>query len=378
MKIRLIFLIAICFSCQNENQNFETIKVTPSTKMIYASTVFSDFEILPLDGTEDAIIGEVTKFKVTETNIFILDSKQKKLIIFSNEGDFLAVIDNVGRGPNEYLTLDDFIIYKNKLLLLSTLSKKILQYSMGGVFEKYIDVKKQYLLFVEGADDTVVLFRDFVSSLKSDQYGSDFFNIETFDLKSETVVKKLSPFLEKQNGQLSFGNYRKVFESNNKSLFMTLPLQHKILKIDKKGLSTYYAIDFGDKHKLPENAAGFTFEEGQKLDAQIIWTLDNLAISNSYIYFSYLYNGQSQNAIINKNNYNVTSGYITGDYEIPFSLGNKLVLKDNKIITFINPEDLDRAFFKKEEISNLFKERGYLVEELVKNNNPIIIKYQLK
>lgn len=373
MRLILVVLIAICFSCKSEVKSNDIIKIKPSKLAVEASNLFDDFEIIPLEGLKKSLIGEVTKIVETKNIIYVLDQKQEKLFLFSENGEFLNSLQNIGKGPNEYLTLDDFIIYGNTLFLLSRASRKLFQYSLTGKIQKTINIEKQYSQLAKGKGSTLVFYRDFLSMTKD-----DFFNIEVFDLKSETVIKQFSPFIKEQNGELSWGSSRQIFATSKNKLFLTLPFQHKIFEVDKKGLSNFLAIDFGSENDLPDGAENFSFEEMKKNEKSLIWNLNDLNINDVYVHFSYIYRGLKQDVLINRNNNFVTNGYITADDKIPFDLTNRLILNKNKILTFTYPELFNIDFYKKQKIATLIKNKGYSVEQLSQNNNPIILKFNIK
>ena len=112
MKNLVLILFVICLACNNKPNTIATFHITPTTDFLDASKVFNDFHLIPLEGNENSIIGEVSKISERYNKIFVLDSKQNKLLIFSKNGKFQTEIFKEGRGPNEYLTLDDFIFTK--------------------------------------------------------------------------------------------------------------------------------------------------------------------------------------------------------------------------------------------------------------------------
>lgn len=375
-KIYYLFILLAFFCCTDEAKiPANNIKVSLiENNMVEASNVFADFQMIPLESSKKSLIAKIAKLVVDENRYFILDTKQHKLFVFSINGEFLNVIDNKGKGPNEYISLDDFVIYKSKLFLLSRLSKKIFQYDSSSLdLEKTIKVKHQYTKINKGQKDTLILYCDF------NAFGDDeLFNVHYFSLKKKSITAKFSPFLKKQNGELSYGVNRKVFSRNNNNLYVSLPAQHRIMVVGSKETETFVNIDFGLEYKLPKNSFNYSYEEIKKLENNLSWNLDNVHIDDEIIHFTYNFNYLEHLVVYNRIKKTiVVNGYVTSDFKIPFGLNNKIIVENNNIISYLNPEVLINEFYKKKTVKDIIRKKGYNVEDLLKNNNPILLKFKL-
>ena len=66
-------------------------------------------EIVSLEVTDESLIGEITKMKVTDSDIWVKHYKDR----FSRSGKFLNKVGKVGQGPEEYIRMADFFVDEN-------------------------------------------------------------------------------------------------------------------------------------------------------------------------------------------------------------------------------------------------------------------------
>lgn len=70
-------------------------------------------EIVSLEVTDESLIGEITKMKVTDSDIWVKHYKDNHLLRFSRSGKFLNKVGKVGQGPEEYIRMADFFVDEN-------------------------------------------------------------------------------------------------------------------------------------------------------------------------------------------------------------------------------------------------------------------------
>ncbi|HLW06598.1 MAG TPA: 6-bladed beta-propeller [Marinilabiliaceae bacterium] len=84
------------------------------------SDVISIDSLVFLEYTNESIIGEIDKVIVSEEYIYIIDMESSKCIFcFDRKGNFINSYKNVGRGPQEYIEIDDVSFFRNKLYVLA-------------------------------------------------------------------------------------------------------------------------------------------------------------------------------------------------------------------------------------------------------------------
>ncbi len=100
-------------------------------------SIIEKVEYVKLGKTGDLLIGEITKVWITPTHIIVADRFQAQAIfIFDRQGEFQAVIDNLGRGPTEYLKISDVVLTpdKKRIAILDSYKMVLLYYDLRGTF----------------------------------------------------------------------------------------------------------------------------------------------------------------------------------------------------------------------------------------------------
>jgi hypothetical protein len=95
------------------------------------STLYKGGKTIMLETNESCLIGSITKMRVSDQFIFILDALiAKSLYVFDKNGRFIRKIGNLGNGPEEYTRLSDFTIDKenNIIYLLNSYPNRIYKY----------------------------------------------------------------------------------------------------------------------------------------------------------------------------------------------------------------------------------------------------------
>lgn len=119
----------------NESSTAFTIEGLYQDEITPIKTLNS-IEFIPLETNEGYLVAEISEILVIDSLFYIADSKSSQLLIFKQNGSFSAGVGSVGKGPGEYLSLDDiaFNADTTSLLILSNNSRKILEFSLSGDF----------------------------------------------------------------------------------------------------------------------------------------------------------------------------------------------------------------------------------------------------
>jgi hypothetical protein len=128
----ITFLTIVSISCDSsKNELVKNIQVTNSPVVGELSSLIESYEIIPLDSNPSAYIKYPAREIFTDSLILILDG-DKKIVVFNKYGKFLSSISKQGRGPNEYLFINDFS-YNTSDRLVSILDKdKIKRFNLKG------------------------------------------------------------------------------------------------------------------------------------------------------------------------------------------------------------------------------------------------------
>lgn len=378
----LFFLILILGGCNNSQKPISTNKITidfEDSQYLNTSEVFNDFRIIQLETTKESIIGEITKIRLTDSYIFILDYRQKKLFRFNKNGKFLNTIHNVGDGPNEYRSLNDFDHYQNKLYLLSRDSRKLFVYNEKLELEETIKLQGFYHKLTVLNNQYLAIYTNFRSNKKF-----KLKNILIFNIQNKTIEKGVMDFQQSQH--LRNSRTHDPFFRSNDSMFITIPFHFDVYHLSAKGINPYLNIDLGRDKVYPEQAKDFNHDERIRYEKNNNYNMINKPIAeiesfyiikNNYL-FSFINKGLLYQAFYNRNTKQYKLGYLVSDETIPLSLNSVNCSFKSNLISYMNPSSFSYKFYQKPAVKKKLKEKGLDIDNINQNNNPFIIKFKLK
>ncbi len=126
----------------NKNCTEITIKDFPQHKQaLRFSSVFDSIKYIKLKTNKQSLIAKIDKIEILDSCIYILDRRiSKSVFIFDLDGNFIKKIKRVGKGPGEYLLLQNFFFEHSKnLLTLFVNNNKFIYFDTLG---NYIGEKK--------------------------------------------------------------------------------------------------------------------------------------------------------------------------------------------------------------------------------------------
>ena len=142
----LIFLFSILFllSCKQSKQTDTSNYLVDSNKITNIegkklSSLLEHFEIIPLETSDQCLIGEIYTLKKRNGRYYVQHTNQMKLDVFDENGKHLNTIGRVGNGPGEYAAICDYDADKKNIYLLSP--GKMMFYDINGNFQKEISIK---------------------------------------------------------------------------------------------------------------------------------------------------------------------------------------------------------------------------------------------
>lgn len=139
----LIFASLLLYSCghgQNDNESDSTplqVVVVPEQADMPIDSIIEKVDYIKLGDTGDVLIGDVSKLWITPQHIVIVDKfKAMSIFVFDRTGNAQAVINRLGRGPQEYTSLTDVCLTpdQQRIVVLDNSKKKLLYYNMNGDF----------------------------------------------------------------------------------------------------------------------------------------------------------------------------------------------------------------------------------------------------
>jgi len=118
--------------------DIEIIKIVfpGQDSVVYLSDFVKNVKVIPLEFSDQSIIGAIEKMKVHNDRIYIHDRHHPSLLVFDIEGKFLYTIGSLGKGKEEYVDLTSFEVNDKGVFIYSYYPSEIHHYDYEG---KYLD-----------------------------------------------------------------------------------------------------------------------------------------------------------------------------------------------------------------------------------------------
>lgn len=137
-------------SCQQEQENKGNLPIIdieqaykePIRELILSEIVDS-IEYVKLETRPEAFIGQVGDMALSESYVSLFVWGSERILLFSKKGEYLCDIGNPGKGPGEYLSVDQgslTISPDETSILFSVIGRTIYKYGMDGRFIKRIEL----------------------------------------------------------------------------------------------------------------------------------------------------------------------------------------------------------------------------------------------
>jgi len=115
-KIKFLPFFFLFFACSTVNERDDTVrKDNPdlvaidgfaTSSLEYIDSV-SKVEYIKLETNENGLLSSVSKLLVGRGKIVILDDRFSQVLVFDDSGKFVNQIGSIGRGPGEFLSVED-------------------------------------------------------------------------------------------------------------------------------------------------------------------------------------------------------------------------------------------------------------------------------
>ena len=143
--ILLSILVASCGKENKDNNSVDNVETISFQKHYQEKIPFSFFvdtiELIPLETTDDNLIGEVNRIICKNNRYYIRSTnghQNGKIFVFDQQGNYLWKLDRRGEGPEEYINLEDFAIQNEKIYAASFHNIQV--YDSVGNHLKKIDI----------------------------------------------------------------------------------------------------------------------------------------------------------------------------------------------------------------------------------------------
>ena len=375
MKILIYILAAIlAISCN------KTIDI--KSKTIYSNLdhehsiptekLFSKIEIISLETNEQSLIQSIRKVIEYDSCLYILDSRQKAILIFDTTGKFISKIHTVGRATSEYFLLYDIAINTySKTLDAPDPMGKIITYDLKGNYISSIHLPHPPMAY----HHISILNKDSILLHTEPRITTDY-TFRIFSRKVNSITKQFN------NQQESIAWLMKgVLQVYKDTLYYSQAIHHEVYKIIRDSLHHAYSWNFGkysydiNKMQLPnltDPTEEMKFYKEVMYSSKIPYTFRFSRQNDQYYYCSIFMKEKMVHVFHNK----------MSKKDIVFSTMEEnigiypLAIDHEKIIGITDDDWMPLSVLMNAKNANISNPE--VLKELTDNSNPILVKYYFK
>lgn len=384
----LIFIVIGC-KVNNHDSPERIIELTsnrPTDPVETFNDIIKSVSYVPLETNEKCLISKVSQLEITDSNIFILEGAENRVLRFSDKGKFLNEIGSRGKGPGEFLRITCFRLnnLKEEIMVYDRRQKKILTYSYNGKFIDEVNFDFYFNVFFEDEDGGYWAFTNNNGNKMKDAEKLNFVKIEeNGEINTFIYGVKNYNFLWCNGAHAS--NH-----SGGDTISFVLPVQEGIYSFYKGEINKKYTIDFKDAQvpdKLKRSISSSDRNDRKRNQNRLNEIMKKYAVGylnlielKDWIYFTYSYSGKTRFVLFNKSgnktyDWNKTP-YNKDCWETYFPI---LYGKNNSLYSCFHPINMIEYF---DAVKRKFSEKRLKsIEEFLNetdiDNNPIIIRYEI-
>jgi hypothetical protein len=260
----LLALIILCICCNNspkpggDKKDYYTIhfeRCMKSTSQFNLSEIADTIEYIKLKTPRNVIITSIRRIVYSEPYIFL--TSKGIAYQFTKDGEFVRQIGRIGKGPGEYLAVENIYVDDAKKEIILGAVLNIVYYNFNGGYLRSLKIMAQASAMLDSTIwianpshgyEKLKLFGvnqhfDTIAALKND----DIWESRNKDYWS-VVSKALNPF----------------YHYNNKLYFKGYEDSDSIWEVDGSSIKLHAAIDMG-KYKLQlENRPDYAYDNFNK------------------------------------------------------------------------------------------------------------------
>lgn len=248
LLLSIVFSLFLCGCTQKQSESNESsgMETIPIIDFETYNGRFSEFaeavEMIPLEFTEESILGEIKKVVLSEDFIFVMERDNSAgIYTFDRSGKFLYRIGSRGQGPKELVDVADFSINeKDRLIYIFDGARtKVCVFSFDNKFIKTIPMD-YYATNMEYQDGLFYLYRE------DADYGAPLYSLVIKDLEGN-LVEKYYPMPKLPS------IHECVFCKRENDILFAQDMNDSVFVLSDGKLSPLYYIDYKDKSMKPED-----------------------------------------------------------------------------------------------------------------------------
>lgn len=239
-KIILIFLLLLTFfACQKKESFYaKIIKENKGKDFPLRNPNDTTIQYICLETTPDALIGAYDKILMNDSILCVVDkSKTNTIYIYNHTGKFKSRIRTIGRGPGEYMFLEDANLKQDTILIFDRSLQKMLYYNLNGKF-----LKEKIFNSYHSIPFTILEDNHLAFYMATPAHSLENSEIIVTDSEGRTLTQFIPrPDLKKEQGRFHIPHY---FATNQKGNFFIPVFEDKIYQLTSAQTEIVFDFEF--------------------------------------------------------------------------------------------------------------------------------------
>ena len=301
-------LILLSCSPEPKEETLKTFEISYEQIDSHFFDVIENLEVTVFEETDSSLFGSIQKVVFDEENVFVLEGKGKRLFKYSIYGEYINSIYSVGNGPNQYNTIDDFLIDDDKLVLLDAQKRRLLYWTKDLKFIQSFSLGFHAYKF-EKRNDVFIFDNGYIppnDTLLSSLIVTD---------EELNIINGLIPFEKERQYTLASNSIQTVSSESYYRQSFSDTIFYVDVNLSPK---PKFILDFGNKWRFGEfNDDGKLYNamrtpdflQDDMVSWMDVWNDENIVFLRTVLYPSYLTvgtlidksNGKSKNLFLQTN-----------------------------------------------------------------------------
>lgn len=294
VMVSIIFLLCNCTNGGNMEAETALKRIDTSFDKLLLDAVQIEyidttFKCIKLETKEHCFLGKVSKMKVFNEKLFLLDITSKALFCFDLEGKYVYKISCIGKGPGEYLNINDFDVAENKIILLDINGFKLIEYDLNGNFVKEKRLRRTALRALAIYDEKIYAYT--ISTPRQDETMKKNWIVvydDDFKAMGKIEVPDLTPLSR-------FTGIPDYFIKKGDDLLFCKSYEELIFRLVNDELEPYLSMDF---LRIPEETQ--SLKQLLKNPQAIFCSGRINAINDSVLFMQFGHNGRRYEMVYNE------------------------------------------------------------------------------
>ena len=304
----VIYIITIIYVCMNASCNTARkenpikdyavlhLDLAGAPVFLEADSLLGEKVIIPLETTEESIIGEIDKLEIIHDTLYILDDDQDMIFLFDKTGKYIARIADIGRGAQEYLAISDFHIDGEVIYVVAGSNRKVFCYDLQG---KFLSSFSTEFSANKIATDSNYIYVYYNFSHRQN------YNVATYNKKDYTLHRRYKYYPPQQAGT---GYGARAWTGCGNEVYASFPYGYNIYQLFPDTCKIIAAYDCGEKNMFPKEWSTFSPRQQQEfvknkggaMGLAIASDVTDLFVTPNRLVFSFIYKNLKHNVLVNR------------------------------------------------------------------------------